>query len=566
MDIILEPLIGPLGAVECRRSLSRGWVLVLRALAVWPPALVALGVLWVWWFQGQFVSHYSPAVALSWGLILVEAMLVTVALLLGQALLAGTFAGEKHPSTAALLAAQVSPLEIVFSRLMGRLCVVALIFLAGLPILAGFSALCGNGALILALLIALPVAVAFGGGGLALAVSTVTRTARDALLVVYLFEVLLLFAPLLGHYLAGPSREWIDPLNPYQGIGALAASRDLVPALTTIGMWTLIGILGCAWATWRLRPAYLNAADGPKRRWSLLSFWRGPAVTDRPMLWKELHIEQAHSFSRIVKWLGILAVAAYSGTCLLLSALVAWGTWIEDDPDGVAWALSALSDLLSWSWLTAWLIQWALGLRAAASITSERMRGTWDALLVSPLHASEIVWAKIYGSIYGLRALLGSLILVWTAGLLCGALAAGDYVELLAQALLVGSFMTAVGVLFSLLCESSTRAMTGTILAWIGAACVFLVIAGTATFVVMMVWILWYMVQAVPPPGPIGSWPGILFQVVRFALYGSAAVVIAICVRQWFDSLAGRSTASGPERRMRNRRDTERGELTSRNL
>jgi hypothetical protein len=356
---------------------------------------------------------------------------------------------------------------------------------------------------------------------------------------VYLFEALLLFAPLLGYYLAGPSRAWIDPLNPYQGIGRLAESRDLVPALTTIGMWTFIGVAGCAWAAWRLRPAFLNAADGPKRRWSLFRFWRGPAVSDRPMLWKELHIEQEQSFSRIVKWLGILVVAAYSGTCLVLSGIVAWGTWIEDDAGRVAWASSQLTDWLTWSWLMAWLIQWALGLRAAASITSERMRGTWDALLVSPLRAGEIVWAKIYGSIYGLRALLASQLLVWIAGYLCDALSVGAFIQLLAQALLIGSFMAAVGVLFSLLCESSTRAMTFTVLTWLGAAAIFAALAGVATVIVMMIWMIWCLVQAVPP-GPMRSWPGILYEVVRFALYGIAALVISICIRSWFDSLAGR--------------------------
>ena len=34
------------------------------------------------------------------------------------------------------------------------------------------------------------------------------------------------------------------------------------------------------------------------------------------------------------------------------------------------------------------LIQWAIGLRAAVAISSERERGTWDALLTSPLEGS----------------------------------------------------------------------------------------------------------------------------------------------------------------------------------
>jgi len=306
-----------------------------------------------------------------------------------------------------------------------------------------------------------------------------------------------LLAPLLGGRFSASVRQWIDPLNPYQAILPLVELQDPGPALITVGLWTLLGAAGCTWAAWRLRPAFLNSMDEPRRRWRWFRASRVPILANRPMLWKELYVEQV-AFGRVVKWLGILVVAAFSGTSIFLAGLVAWGSWFEPDPDRSSWALDYLTEWLAWSWLTAWLIQWAVGLRAAAAVTSERQRGTWDALLVSPLEAREIVWAKIYGSIYGLRDLLAAVVLAWTAGLLCGALAVGAFAELLAQTLVIGGFMAAVGIAFSLSCESSTRAMTGTIVCWLAAGCVFAALAGILTLMVMLAWLLWNLFHGIP--------------------------------------------------------------------
>ena len=48
------------------------------------------------------------------------------------------------------------------------------------------------------LAVALPFAVAFGAGGLAIAASAVASKGRNALMTIYIAEVLLLLLPLLG--------------------------------------------------------------------------------------------------------------------------------------------------------------------------------------------------------------------------------------------------------------------------------------------------------------------------------------------------------------------------------
>ena len=90
------------------------------------------------------------------------------------------------------------------------------------------------------------------------------------------------------------------------------------------------------------------------------------------------------------------------------------------------------------------------------SVASERERGTWDALLASPLEGREMVWAKLVGVLHGLRWFLAAVILAWTLALLCGALGLGDYGKLVGNALVGGVFMVVIGTWFSLSCATAT--------------------------------------------------------------------------------------------------------------
>lgn len=550
MNRVLEPMLGPLAAIECRRALSRRWVLVVRTLAAVPPALVLLSVLWLWWFEQQLTGASSPAGALVAGTALVEGMLVTVTLLLGPALLAGALAGEQVRSTLALLlATSATAAEIVLARLAGRLCVVGVVVAAGLPFLVCFAALCGLPLLALATLAALPAIVGFGAGGLALAVSVWARRGRDALLAVYLFEILLLLSPLFLGGLSANVRQWLEPLNPYHGISALAEAQDFVPALQTMAFWTLLGAAGCIAATRRLRAACLSETDSRRRRWRFFQSARLPGIGDRPMLWKELYIEQGLGSSRIVLWIGIVVVAIFAGVSMVLAGMVAWASWVAPDVDLAYWAQSQLTAWLAWSRPMAWLVQWALGLRAAAAIAAERQHNTWDGLLVSPLEGREIVLGKICGSIYALRGFCAALALAWAAGALCGATTVGTFLELLAQTLIIGAFMVAIGTAFSLSSASATRAMTFTIVGWLAAACITAMLAGIFTLIAVFAWMFWSLLnqgllqRGIAVRGP-SVWPGFLFLGSQLALYGLAALLVAVYIQRRFDVLAGRCSTS----------------------
>ena len=53
----------------------------------------------------------------------------------------------------------------------------------------------------------------------------------------------------------------VDTVDRLGGIDPLIDQEELGPALVTVCLWTLLGVAGCAIASWRLRPASLADAD-----------------------------------------------------------------------------------------------------------------------------------------------------------------------------------------------------------------------------------------------------------------------------------------------------------------
>src|SRR3989442_1436112 len=92
---LVEVVLGPLAGPECRRALGRSWVRIGQVLAGLPGLVVALCVLWFWWFQRQFDAGYLPGGLLLGGVAVLEGIMLVVALVMSPALVAGTLAGEK---------------------------------------------------------------------------------------------------------------------------------------------------------------------------------------------------------------------------------------------------------------------------------------------------------------------------------------------------------------------------------------------------------------------------------------------------------------------------------------
>jgi len=547
----VEAILGPLAGPECRRSASRAWPIWARTAAALPGSMVAAIVVWDWWFGQLTDPAYAPTSSMSIALAIAQGWSVAVALMMAPAALAGSLAGEKERGTLGLLlATEASAAEIVTARVAGKLGPVFLALLAGLPPLALTATLAGFGWATLATLAVVPMAVAVGNGGLAAAASAVSRRGRDALLAVFLLDLLLLLGAgaiagtPLGDSLPVGLRRAIASINPFD-LNPLLRRGELVPAWIAIAAWTSLGVLGIATASLRLRSASLAMADGEAGRKGRRARRRPGIDGERPMRWKELHVERSGALGRAGRWLGGLLVVGLGGGSLVLGGIAAWEMWARPgDPASGDPARSILTQLVGRTGgALAFLIPFAIGLRGATAIASERERETWDALLTSPLTGPEIVGAKLIGVAHALRGPIGAAVLAWVIAMAVNAADLRDVAGWVGWMACAGAFMGAVGVRSSLHATTSARAMSITVGIGLAAHAAVAMLAGLAiVLVVLGTMVFWTWVDpssaAIPRP-PIS--PPLLWALVSDSLFAAAAVAIAIETRARFDRVAGRA-------------------------
>jgi ABC-type transport system involved in multi-copper enzyme maturation permease subunit len=543
-------LFGPLAEPECRRALARGWLIAVRTLAAMVLAAVAISVIWYWWLGVRLDPFYLPSSELRYALAAGGMIELTIAVVMPPALLAGSLAGERERGVLQLLlTAAVSAREVVVGRMAGKLSQVWMILLAGLGPLALLAAWSGLSLLQFAILLLLVLAVAVGSGGMGVIASVLSRRGRDALLSVYMVILLFLLTPLATNLgLPHEVGDWLAELSPYPAMAHLTLIGATPPALVTSACWFGVGILGTALACWRLRPSCLSVGVVVQR-----AKWRGkvPPVGERPMLWKELYIERAGTLGRFGRWLGVLITVPIVGASVGLAAAFMWSLFWRGDTEWANWATSYLSFLLDGTGTPlGWLLQWAIGLRAAVAIAAERERGTWDGLLVSPLEPGEIVPAKLVSSLHALRWLIGTMLLAWTLGLLMGAASAGKYAQWVIGNISAGLFMAAIGLRCSVSLPTATRAMTWTIASWLISCALLPILALSLISIAMLLMAAFWMVSlqyglvpgSSPPSFPVGfptTWAIAMNSVTLLS-----AFLIALETRLRFDWLAGRQASS----------------------
>jgi ABC-type transport system involved in multi-copper enzyme maturation permease subunit len=489
-------LFGHLAGTECRRALARGWLIVVRSLLGLLLAAIALFLIWMWWLIVQTNPSYVPSYMLRATLAAGAMILLTIVVVQAPAVLAGSLAGDRERGVLQLLLTTVvSPREIVSGRLLGKLSQVGMIILAGVPFLVLLGAWNGLDLLQLATMFLLLAAVGAGGGGLAVLASITSRRGRDALLSVYILMIALVASPLLAE-LGLPSQvaDGLGSFNPYVSMNRLVWDDETAPALVTSIVWLAMGLAGAALAAWRLRPTCLATGDTVKK--SRRRAWVIP-LGERPMLWKELYIERVGTLGRFGRWLGVLFTLMIGGGSLVLAGMIVVDLFWRQQNDWSLWATGFFTAWLSdpLAMFMGWLLQWAVGLRAAVSIASERERGTWDALLMSPLDPGEIVRAKLAGSLHALRWMVGAMVLAWTLGTVAGAITPGAYITWIVFNALAATLMAAIGVRCSLSLPTATKAMTWTIALWLAAEALVAFLALSIIAMVCLFFITVWMVE-----------------------------------------------------------------------
>lgn len=468
-------LPGPIFAVEMLTGARRSRYIVVRTIYA---GILFLALAWMYyesvrwsnWGSIQQAASFMANFFYTFG-----TLQLAVVLALGPAIAAGTIAVERERRTIEyLFVSDLSNSEIVFGKLAARVLQTVAIVLAGIPILAVAMLMGGISPESLLVLTILTVSTVAMVAVFSITVSVWSNTTRDAVMRAYVILAALLIVPpcvwagLAGSAFTFPAAlEWVNNqfllINPFwvfYGVTAGVSSSTPGDSWLVLGAMVrnhaLIAVAGAVLSAWSVRRVRFAERTASPRRLRWLPRLR-PGIGDRPMLWKEL-------FSN----LGTTKLGLAGRIALGLILLVILGTTLYQ----FAWATSiALSANRSWYLeyaitMTAFVncgVLLLIAARAASSITSEKERDAWVSLLSTPLGAAEIVGAKVAGNVWAARWLFA------VEGVILGLALAFDLGFLIAifftaaTTLLLSVFASSLGVLSSLVCRTSLRAMGMTI-------------------------------------------------------------------------------------------------------
>ena len=392
--------LGPVFAYEWLTRSRRWQAYALRVLFV----VGLLAGLWAVWRAASLSPYLTirqqlAQVGESFFFTLTIAQLALV-LLAAPAATAGAICLDKARGTLAhVMVTDLSDREVVLGKLAARLVPVLNLVACALPVAALGTLLGGIDPMALtgAFLIALGVAVL--GCSLALTLSVWMAKAHEVMIVVFaLWSAWLLALPAYEIYWrTGSGPDWLQISNPFWLTLAPYTHPITTSLAEPVGFLAVClvlsgGLAGLSVA--RLRPIYLHQAnrvpkpvkDSKTAAWfrGQVRWWPGPSLDANPVLWREWHRGRP---SRVVR--------------------VIWGVYV-----GIT---SAVSLKVIWDWSTGsrgpgndfgsvfngFQVSIGLLLMAASAgtvLSEERVRGSLDVLLATPMSTRSIVWGKWWGA------------------------------------------------------------------------------------------------------------------------------------------------------------------------
>lgn len=300
---------------------------------------------------------------------------------------AGAVTEEKIKGTLEpLFLADLRPGEIVVGKLLARVVAGFVLSLAAWPVIALAGPPGGvTPAFFLALAVVTLLQLA-GTCALSLLVSVWSRTTRDAVVVCYALAAAALVAVAAARF-AGP-RWWpLAALDPNYVLDTARDEPDYSVLRRRLGQaitaWGVLAVGATAMAAWRLRPAFIKQQQSRRRRGITARFDRRPAVTTRPVEWRERFSGRGPP-----RWVGLLTAGA-AGTAAAQAITASAGTGDQ---------------LIALHALAIFLISLAAGVRASACVVGERDRRTWDVLLATPMAIEAVIDQKLDAIINSLRS------------------------------------------------------------------------------------------------------------------------------------------------------------------
>ncbi|MFL5242553.1 MAG: ABC transporter permease [Gemmataceae bacterium] len=412
----------------------------------------------------------------------------TLVIVLTPAYTAGAIAEEKERKTLEfILATDLRNREIVLSKLVSRLLNITMLVLTGLPLLSIMQLLGGVDPTLLLAGFAATGLTILGLGVLSILNSVITRRARDAIVLTYVEALAYIVLAAASWLLLLPqgwanfpsTLVWTSPITLRDLVEILNSGNLPAILLRVFADWQrggrldlilpgmlrdyasfhglLILICGAA-AVLRLRAVALKEKEGrPKRLRSFLPMWPRPPVSDRPMVWKEIYAERGprlHWVGRIV--LGLLVIGSLTPVAFIFN-------YVE-----IIYDFSHLAEAMNiWARITGAMVGSLLllnvAVRAAGSISGERDKMSFDALLTSPLDSEGILYGKWLGSVLSVRWGWIWMGLIWGPAMVTGGLSIFAFPLLVSAWLIYASFVACLGLWFSMNCRTSLRATLWTL-------------------------------------------------------------------------------------------------------
>jgi ABC-type transport system involved in multi-copper enzyme maturation permease subunit len=333
---------------------------------------------------------------------------LALVLLVAPAATAGAICVDKARGTLThLLVTDLSDAEIVLGKLAARLVPVLGLVCCTAPVMLIATLLGGADPAGLVGAFLTSIGLACFGCSLAFALSVWGRKTHEVLLAAYLFiTIWLLAGPGLSTAIAvsgGTTSvpEWFGKLNPY----LLCYGNVMRPG--SVGVWdyavffvtfVLLAVALATLSVVRIRAVTIRHQSGPLRKrllsrqipfsglaklWSALP---GPSLDGNPVLWREWHRNRPSRWSQIC-WVVYVLIAGGFSAYLIFEGIAGAGSGGRVD------ALAAFTN--GFQVATALLL---LSVSAASALAEERLRGSLDVLLATPLSTSSIVWGKWWGA------------------------------------------------------------------------------------------------------------------------------------------------------------------------
>jgi ABC-type transport system involved in multi-copper enzyme maturation permease subunit len=392
---------GPVLLCEAMTASRRWQGYALRAFLI----LALLVALWIAWFTLTRNPGWTTTTGMNrymaelgehsyYG---VAGVLLTLVLLVAPAATAGAVCVDRDRGWLAhMFVTELTDPEIILGKLVARFASVVALVIAVVPLLAISTLLGGIIPEAIVSLTVTTLAVGLMGCSLALALSVRAARTHEVLMLVFaLWAIWLLSYPIwlgaAGSGVVATAPDWFAKLNPFVLVYAPYVKPGYIVVvdlalLVTVALLISIGAVLFAIRTLRndLKPHGARSERvETARRWikaRLFSWWPTPTLDGNPVLWREWHRNRPSRMARLVSALFIGCTAL--GMSIGIYDNVRHGRGSNEN-------LLVVIDYIA---VTFGLL--LLSATSPTSLTEERVRGSLDILMTTPLSTRAIVMGK----------------------------------------------------------------------------------------------------------------------------------------------------------------------------